>query len=65
MQTLSASKKHLTTSEAAERLGLKPATMRHNLCKKGHCMGLKPSKMPNGRLLWELADIERLFDPRA
>jgi|GEM_PF-6996400 len=40
------------TSELARRFGVKPDTIRRNLCVKGHFMGLKPLKLPNQRLLW-------------
>ena len=40
------------TSELARRFGVKPDTVRRNLCVAGHFMGLKPLKLPNSRLLW-------------
>ena len=40
------------TSDFAERFGVKPDTVRRNLCVKGHFLGLRPLKLPNERLLW-------------
>lgn len=42
----------LDTVTAADLLGVKPATLRHATCTKGHYFGLKPIKAPNGRLRW-------------
>lgn len=41
-----------TTEELARRLGLRPQTLRAALCRNGHYFGLRPVKLPNGRLLW-------------
>lgn len=38
-------------AEAAEILGIKPATIRRAYCVDGHYMGVVPEKLPNGRLL--------------
>lgn len=45
-------KQYIPTNELAARFGVKPDTVRRNLCTKGHFMGVKPLKMPNDRLLW-------------
>ena len=45
-------KKIIPTSAFALRFGVKPDTVRRNLCVAGHFMGLKPLKLPNQRLLW-------------
>ena len=50
----------LDTAEAAEVLRVRPQTLRHSLCLKGHYMGLRPVKLPNGRLLWEAAAVAAL-----
>lgn len=42
----------LTTEQLADKLHIKPNTVRTNLCKHGHVYGLKPIKLPNGRLLF-------------
>ena len=49
------------TQEAAERLRIKPQTMRRALCLDGHYLGMKPVKLPNGRLLWSEDEVERLI----
>lgn len=41
-----------TTEALADRLGIKPQSIRARLCRKGSYYGLKPLKLPNGRLLW-------------
>lgn len=51
---------HLTTEALAERLGIKPQTLRANLCRNGHYFGLRPVKMPNRLLLWPADALERL-----
>lgn len=50
----------LDTTEAAERLRIRPQTLRRALCLQGHYYGMKPTKMANGRLLWDSADLDRL-----
>ena len=50
----------LDTTEAADVLRVRPQTLRHSLCLKGHYMGLRPVKLPNGRLLWEAAAVAAL-----
>lgn len=41
-----------TTETLARRLGLRPQTLRAAICRNGHYYGLRPAKLPNGRLLW-------------
>lgn len=48
------------TAEAASRLRIKPQTLRRALCLQGHYYGLKPVKLPNGRLLWDSTELDRL-----
>lgn len=45
-------KKYIPTNIFADRFGVKGDTLRRNLCVNGHFLGLKPVKLPNGRLLW-------------
>lgn len=45
-------KGHIPTETLADRFFVKPDTVRRSLCVKGHFLGLKPVKLPNGRLLW-------------
>lgn len=51
----------ITTEEMASRLRIVPQTARAGLCRNGHYMGLVPRKMPNGKLLWDAAEVERLL----
>ena len=46
----------LSTEEAAAKLRAAPQTPR----RLGHWMGMRPVKLPNGRLLWDAAEVERL-----
>jgi len=50
----------LSTEEAAAKLRAAPQTPRASLCRLGHWMGMRPVKLPNGRLLWDAAEVERL-----
>ncbi len=52
----------ITTDELANRLRVVPQTVRAGLCRKGHYLGLKPVKLPNGKLLWDSADADRLLN---
>lgn len=54
-------KTHITTEEAATLLGAAKQTPRASLCRHGHWLGMRPTKLPNGRLLWPAAEIERLL----
>lgn len=42
----------LTTEELAEQLRIRPQTLRAALCNNGTYFGVRPTKCPNGRLLW-------------
>jgi predicted DNA-binding transcriptional regulator AlpA len=52
----------LTTNKLAEKLGVKPDTLRRALCTNGHYLGIKPVKLPNRRLLWPSRSILRVID---
>lgn len=59
----------LGTSEFAAALRaaghtVQPQSIRRYLVDKGHYLGERPVKMPNGRLLWEAAAVERLTTPQ-
>jgi len=57
-----ANPRKLDTLEAAERLRIKPQTIRRSLCLSGHYLGLRPTKLPNGRLLWDAAAVDSLVN---
>jgi hypothetical protein len=40
---------------AAKHL-VKPQSVRSRYCRKGSYFGAKPRKLPNGRLLWPIAE---------
>lgn len=50
----------LTTEALAEGTGHKSQTLRAAYCKNGHWCGIRPAKLPNGRLLWPADAIARL-----
>lgn len=50
----------MTTEKLASSLGLRPQSIRAALCRQGHYYGLRPTKMPNGRLLWPADAMQRL-----
>ena len=52
---------NLTTEQFAEALQGRPSTIRTRLCKTGSYYGIKPVKLPSGRLLWPAADVEALI----
>ena len=50
------------TGEFSRQLHVKPATPRRSLCVAGHYLGIKPKKLPNGRLLWPVGPTQRLLE---
>lgn len=54
--------RRLSTEELATALKVRPQTVRAGLCNHGHYMGLKPAKLPNGRLLWDAAAVDALLN---
>ena len=52
----------LSTIEVAQILQVKPNTLRHALCEKGHYCGMKPIKLPNRKLLWRKSDLLNLIE---
>jgi hypothetical protein len=54
----------ISTEELAGLLRLKAQSLRAALCRDGHYFGLRPRKLPNGRLLWPADAVERLTSPR-
>ena len=53
---------YLPTNQMAPSLGIKPATMIRSLCVNGHYLGMIPIKLPNNRLLWPRAGLDRIFN---
>lgn len=54
-------RKHITTNELSTSLGVQGNTVRRGYCVNGHYMGIKPIKLPNNRLLWPKAELNRLL----
>ena len=48
------------TEQLATALGIKASSIRTRLCKTGSYFGLKPRKLPNGRLLWPANALDQL-----
>ncbi len=51
----------LSTDELAAALRVVPQSIRAALCRKGHYLGLRPLKLPNGKLLWDASEVECLL----
>lgn len=60
MHQASTERRSLSTDQAAERLHVRPQTLRAALCRDGHYFGVRPHKAPNRFLLWPAEQIERL-----
>ncbi len=56
---------HISTEALAAECGLKPNTIRVRLCRTGSYFGLRPIKLPNGRLLWPADAVAQLASPKA
>jgi hypothetical protein len=54
-----------TTEQLAEALHGRPSSIRTRLCKTGSYYGIKPRKLPNGRLLWSVEDVRNLIEGAA
>jgi len=50
----------LTTEALAFAIGLRPQSIRKRLSQTGAYFGLRPVKLPNGRLLWPADAVARL-----
>jgi len=55
-------KSNLTTEQFAEAMQGKPSTIRTRLCKTGSFYGIKPIKLPSGRLLWPVDAVQALLN---
>ncbi len=53
--------RRLSTEELAAALKVRPQTVRAGLCRAGHYLGLKPARLPNGRLLWDASALDALL----
>lgn len=53
--------KTLTTEQFALLAHNNPNTIRTRLCKTGSYYGVKPVKLPSGRLLWPAEQVQALL----
>jgi len=49
---MTASETFLNTEDFGRAIGVKPQSIRVRLCRTGSYFGIRPSKLPNGRLAW-------------
>lgn len=52
----------ISTETVAALFGAKAQTPRRSYCLFGHWMNLVPTKLPNGRLLWDLDEAYRILN---
>lgn len=52
----------LSTRQLAQFMGVLAESIRVQLSRAGHYHGLRPDRLPNGRLLWPADSRERLLD---
>lgn len=55
-------KPKISTKEFAAALNLQQQSIRAAFCRAGHYLGLKPVKLPNGRMLWDALAVTRLIN---
>ena len=55
------SNQNFTTEQFAKTIQGKPSTIRTRLCKTGSFYGIKPIKLPSGRLLWPADAVQALI----
>ncbi|CAD6366977.1 helix-turn-helix transcriptional regulator [Shewanella putrefaciens] len=53
---------YLTTEQLALYLHGQPSTIRTRLCKTGSYYGIKPIKLPSGRLLWPTEQVQSFIE---
>jgi len=57
-----ANRDHVSTEELAAILAIEPQSIRKRYSSDGSYHGIRPTKLPNRRLLWPVADIRALLD---
>ncbi len=53
---------HVSTEELAAILAIEPQSILKRHSKDGSYLGIRPTKLPNRRLLWPVADVKRLLN---
>jgi hypothetical protein len=61
MQSSPTTTRRLSTEEVAAALKVRPQTVRAGLCRAGHYLGLRPARLPNGRLIWDASAVDALL----
>ena len=51
----------INTKEYAGLTRVDSQTIRRSYCVNGHYLGIKPFKLPNGRLLWPRDEVLRVL----
>jgi hypothetical protein len=54
-------KNYCNTDEFAAAMQVKATSVRVRLCQTGSYFGIKPEKLPNGRLLWPVDALEKFL----
>lgn len=54
-------RRHLTTEEFAQKLGMSAQTLRKRYSQTGSYFSVRPIKLPNRRLLWPANAVEQLI----
>lgn len=52
----------ISTEELAQQAITTPGTVRVRLCNTGSYFGIRPKKLPNGRLLWPSNSLSLLLE---
>lgn len=65
MNPYQSAQQNLTTEQLAEAIHGQPSSIRTRLCKTGSYYGIKPKKLPNGRLLWPAEAVISLIEGAA
>ncbi len=52
----------LSTEELAACGRVVPQSIRASVCRKGHWNGLRPIKLPSGKLLWDAEEAARVLN---
>lgn len=56
-----ANRDHVSTEELAAILAIEPQSIRKRYSVEGSYLGIRPTKLPNRRLLWLVADVKNLL----
>lgn len=51
----------MATADFARSVGLKAQTVRKAYSQKGSVLGIRPIKLPNGKLRWPTSEIAKLL----